>query len=222
MLDGLGAFYLVCFLFGAVFTTLSLLSGVAHLPLAGGHVLHLGHGVHVHGAHAPGHENSPAFNLGSVLAFLTWFGGVGFLLHTLSPLGLLVVLLLSLAAGFVGGTLIAFFVAGFLWPAQTVMDPAQYRLDGTRGRITAAIPAGGTGEISYSKAGTHRSDAARSLDGQAIPHGTEVVILTYTHGIAYVQPLEQYLTMPAAEVAGRLTALGIEAGDQSGNRKQSR
>src|SRR5581483_10855237 len=125
--------------------------------------LHVGHGLTVHAAHAPGHAGAPVFNLGSVLAFLTWFGGVGFLLHTLSPLGLLVVLLLSLLAGVAGGALIAFFVAGFLWPAQTVMDPAQYRLDGTRGRITAAIPAGGTGEISYSKAGTRRSDAARGL-----------------------------------------------------------
>jgi len=204
MFDTLGTVYLVCFFFGAVFSMLTLLTGAAHLPLPGGHALHLGHVFH---PHTPGHEANPAFNLGSLLAFLIWFGGIGFLLHDLSPLGIVLVVLLSLLAGFAGASAIAFFLVKVLLPAQTVVDPAQYRLDGTPGRITAAIPAGQTGEISYSKAGTRRSDAARSIDGEPIAHGEEVVIVTYRRGIAYVQPLKKYLGSSAAEIAGRLAAL---------------
>jgi len=211
MFDTLGTVYLICFLFGTVFTALSLLTGAAHLPLPGGHGLHVGHAFH---PHTPGHEANPVFNLGSLLAFLVWFGGIGFLLHELSPLSIVLVLLLSLVAGFAGAIAIAFFLVKVLLPAQTVVDPAQYRLDGTAGTITAAVPAGQTGEISYSKAGTRRSDAARSIDGEPIAHGEEVVILTYKRGIAYVQPLKKYLGSSAAEIAGRLAALEDGSRDQ--------
>jgi hypothetical protein len=204
MFDALGTFYLICFLFGAVFIALSLVTGTAHLPLPGGHGLHLSHAFH---PHSPGHEANPVLNLGSLLAFLLWFGGIGFLLHELSPLALVLVVLLSLLAGLAGAIAIAVFLVKVLLPAETVVDPAQFRLDGTPGRITAAVPADGTGEITYSKAGTRRSDAARSIDGIPIPHGEEVVILTYKRGIAYVQPLQRYLGSSAAEIAGRLAAI---------------
>jgi hypothetical protein len=209
MLDALGTFYLICFLFGAVFIALSLVTGAAHLPLPGAHSLHLGHAVH---GHAGGQRAGSFLNVGSALAFLLWFGGIGFLLHVLSPLALVLVLLLSLLAGLAGAGAIAFFLFKVLLPAQTVMDSAQYRLDGTPGRITAAIPAGGTGEITYSKAGTRRSDAARSVDGEAIAHGEEVVILTYKRGVAYVQSLKKYLGSSATDIAGRLSALENEPG----------
>ncbi len=218
MFDALSTFFLVCFLFGAVLSALSLLSGAAHLPLPGAHALHFGHALHLPGpAHgnAPTRGDMPSINFGSVLAFLAWFGGIAFLLHALSSLALIVVLLLSLLSGLGGAALLALFLIRVLVPAQTIMEPAQYRLDGTTGRITAAIPAGGTGEITYSKAGTRRSDGARSIDGQAIPHGEEVVIVAYERGIAYVQPLQRYLTSSAAEIAARLAALQHERTDRT-------
>ena len=171
-------------------------------------------------AHARVHPGRRArtgspINVGSLLAFLIWFGGVGFLLHAFSPLVLLLVILLALLAGLGGAAIIALFLVKVLIPAQTVIDPSQYRLDGTSGRITATIPAGGTGEITYSKAGTRRSDAARSIDEQAVPHGSEVVILGYRRGIAYVQTLDRYLNSPASEVAGRLAALEQDRGESA-------
>ena len=212
----LSAVFLICFLFGASFTFLSLLSGTAHLSLPGGHGLHLGH-LHLghlhfgHAAHAghtthAGNDASP-FNAGSLLAFLAWFGGAGYLLLNLSPLALAIVVLLAILAGLIGAGLIFLFLLKVLMPAQTVLDPETYRLDGTAARITAGIPAGGTGEIIYSKAGTRRSDAARSIDGEPIGRNEEVVILSYNRGIAYVQTLKRYLGSPASEIAERLAAL---------------
>jgi membrane protein implicated in regulation of membrane protease activity len=210
MLDAPATFFLICFLFGIALSALSLLTGFAHLPL-GGHGVHLSHAFHLHApAHSDTHESGSPLNLGSLLAFLVWFGGIGFLLHALSPLALLLVLLFSVMAGIAGATVIAFFLVKVLIPAQTEVDPAQYRLEGTAGSITAAIPAGGTGEITYSKVGTRRSDAARSIDGNAIPHGEEVVIMGYKRGIAYVQPLEKYLSSSASAIAGLLAALEDE------------
>jgi hypothetical protein len=218
----LSAIFLVCFLFGSIFTLISLLTGAAHLALPGGHGLHvgnlhlghLGHVAHAgHGAGAGqghmagGREGASPLNAGSLLAFLAWFGGVGYLLLNLSPLALLIVVVLAVLAGLIGASLIFFFLLKVLMPAQTVVDPEAYRLEGTAARVTARIPTGATGEIIYTKAGTRRSDAARSIDGEPIQRNEEVVILSYKRGIAYVQTMKRYLNSPAAEIAERLTAL---------------
>jgi hypothetical protein len=59
--------------------------------------------------------------------------------------------------------------------------------------VTVRIPAGGTGEVVFSKAGARRSEAARALGGVAIPRGSEVVITDYTDGFATVQPWAEFL-----------------------------
>jgi len=207
----LAGFFLICFLFGIALSFLTFLTGAAHISLPGAHALHLGHHLLLPGGHSTGHETASPLNLGSLLAFLTWFGGVGYVLFTLSPLALLGVILLSLLAGVAGGALILVFVAKVLLPAQTSVDPEAYRLDGTPARVTAGIPAHGTGEITYSKAGTRRSDAARSINGIAMVHGEEVVILAYRHGIAYVQSLKEYLSSSATAIAAQLMALDSDA-----------
>ena len=225
MHDSITGFFLVCFLFGTVLTLLTFVTGTAHLSLPGAHGLHISHVGHIghvgHLGHAhpqaqsgggSGRDSAPVLNLGSALVFLTWFGGVGFLLHALSPLALLLVLIVALLAGLGGAVLIFLFLAKVLLPAQTRLDPEQYRLEGTPVRITAGIPAGGTGEITYTKAGTRRSDAARNIDGDAMPYGEEAVILDYRHGIAYVQTLKRYLNSPASAIAAQLANLDRDQG----------
>jgi hypothetical protein len=163
--------------------------------------------VHAAGVHGAPDESISPLNLGSVLAFLAWFGGIGYLLHTLSPLAAILVLPLAVMAGIAGGGVILLFLVRVLLPAQTRIDAGSYKLEGTPARVTATIATGETGEITYAKAGTRRSDAARSIDGQAIARGNEVVILTYRHGIAYVQTMQHYLGTSAAALAGQITAL---------------
>lgn len=206
MHDPVSLFFLACFLVGAALSFISLFAGFAHLPVHGGHLLHVGHAGRVASTHN-GSESASPFNAGTVLAFVAWFGGVGYLLRTLSLLPFLFVLLLSLLAGLAGATLIALFLIKVLVPAQTVVDPERYRMDGTQAHVTASIMSGGVGEVTYSKAGTRRSDAARSLDGEPIARGTDVVIVSYQRGIAYVSPTETYLRTPAREMIDRLAAL---------------
>ena len=54
-------------------------------------------------------------------------------------------------------------------------------------------PAGGTGEVIFSKVGARRSEAARGFGGAAIPRGQEVVITAYADGFATVQPWGEFL-----------------------------
>jgi membrane protein implicated in regulation of membrane protease activity len=175
---------------------------VAHAPhaSAGGHVtaaetdqagiLHVLHGQAWHGL--------PLLNPSSALGFLTWFGAAGYLLLRYADWAVWAVLVGALLAGAISWYLIARFL-GLILAGEREMDPADYRLVGTVGRISVSVPAGGTGEMIFSKAGARRSEAARSAGGRPIARGTEVVITAYQDGFALVQPWEEFISAEAAE-----------------------
>jgi len=197
-------FYLICFVVGAVLIVVSFFSGVLHLP----HFLHFPHqggGLHLGGGHAGGghvggahgtsgvargggtsYQVSP-LNFPTLLIFLVWFGGTGYLLtHYERGWGFLG-LLVSAVAGIAGAAIVFTFMAKVLVKADENLDPADYVMVGTLGKLTVSIREGGTGEIVYVQGGTRKSAAARSEDGRAVEKGTEVVITLYTKGVAYVR-----------------------------------
>jgi membrane protein implicated in regulation of membrane protease activity len=171
--------------------------GVAHV----GHgMAHAGHGqLHTatnvgHGHGDPGNTAAllPLLNGSSVVGALTWFGAAGYLLLRLGDLALPAVIVGALLAGGIGWYLVARFL-GLVLSGEREMDPSDYRLEGTVGNVTVGIPAGGTGEVVFAKAGTRRSEAARAMGGGPIPRGSEVVITSYADGFATVQPWGEFL-----------------------------
>ncbi|MBI4497060.1 MAG: hypothetical protein HY689_04060 [Chloroflexi bacterium] len=212
-------FFLICFLFGALFTVVSVALGfVAHLSDGSlGHLGHDGSGAHPAAlgdgghlplgldppdalAHAPppgeatagGHARLPLLNVSSALAFLTWFGAAGYLLTEFAAWPALAALGAAVAAGGTGGTIVALFL-GQVLAGERAMHQRDYRLEGTLARVTVSISAQGVGEILFTLAGARRSEAARSLSGRAIPRETEVVIIAYERGVATVQPWEEFV-----------------------------
>jgi membrane protein implicated in regulation of membrane protease activity len=181
-----------CFAFGLLFTVVTFLLGAiggADLHV-GGHALLSGlTGSHSHG-HTSGHGSTHVspFSLSTASAFLTWFGGAGYLLSRYSPFTALSVTLAALLCGTVGGALFFAVVARFIVPRLTVMNPEDFRVQGAVARVTSTIQADGIGEIVYTLGGTRHSDGARSESNQPIERGTQVVILRMDKGIAYVQP----------------------------------
>jgi membrane protein implicated in regulation of membrane protease activity len=202
--------FLACFIFGALFTLASLVLGnvhLGHIQLGHGGHAHLGHAGHV-GHHAPhvhaesGEQSGqlPWLNASSLVGGLTWFGAAGYLLVRLGDWALPAVVLGALLAGALGWYLVARFL-GLVLAGESEMDPADYRLEGTVGKITVRIPAGGTGEVIFSKAGARRSEAARALGDVPIPRGTEVVITHYADGFATVQPWAEFIAARDAVAA---------------------
>ncbi len=151
-----------------------------------------GAGGTVHPIHHAGHGVSP-LNLSTAMAFLTWFGGAGYILRVYAGLWGLASIVAASLAGLAGGAIIFYFLARVLLPGQRILDPADYRMEGTVAEVTVPIQPGMVGEIVYSKGGSRHSDGARSVDGSAIEHGTEVVIVRYERGIAYVEPWSSYV-----------------------------
>lgn len=207
-------FYLFCFLVGFLWSLVSLLIGHLNIDLpfhhgdaghgAFGHgdasqgMMHDGGGMdhgdlsqgggHDAGAtdHVRGVTISP-INLGTIAAFLAWFGGVGYLLESYSSIWFIWGLGLSVVGGLAGASVIYLFLAKVLIGSEKDLNPSDYHMTGVLGRVASPIREGGTGEIVYSQQGTRRTCGARSEDGKAIPQGVEVLVIRYQKGIAYVR-----------------------------------
>lgn len=185
-------FYLICFLVGFALSLLSLLAGSLHVHLPH---LHMHHGIHLGGhghAGGGGHGTTVSFfNMGTLAAFLTWFGGTGYLLTTHYGVFFAAVLGIAGLSGLGGAAVVFWFLAKVLMSREEALDPADYEMVGVLGKLSIAIRPGGTGELIYTQGGTRRVSGARAEDGAAIAKGAEVVVTRYEKGIAYVRPWDE-------------------------------
>jgi hypothetical protein len=197
-------FYLICFIVGFALSLVSFAAGAMHMDVSQ-HVGDVMPGAHVGGdlgsqvggdvgsnaaapAHYAGHAPSISpFNFSTLMVFLAWFGGAGALLVSQWHAGLIVSLAGSVASGLFGATLVFMFIVKVLLPHDASMSPRDYQLKGVVGSLTLGIREGGTGEIGYVQGGTRKLCAARGLDGAAIPTGTEVLVVRFDQGVAYVR-----------------------------------
>ena len=197
-----------------------------HFGHFGGHALHLHLGHAGHAAHA-GHtgthathttsgaaqtastpsvwsslENAleGALNLYGILIFLLIFGLLGFLLHNATNLAAALIVLVALLAGLAGAIVTsALFARVFLMNVTVGLTSESSQFAGRLGRVSMTIREGGTGEVIFQGAtGARQSLGARSLDGQPIAAGTEVVILSAHDGIARVQPWDRFMASARA------------------------
>jgi membrane protein implicated in regulation of membrane protease activity len=197
-------FYLICFTLGLSLTVLSALGAFTHLHIGHAHLhLHPGHGVgHAH-MHVPSPRAAVKTNVSPVngftlAAFLCWFGGCGYLLARSHDFGMWIVLSLASITGIAGGATLFWFLVRVLLPHEHELTAADTDILGILGLVTGPIREVGTGEIQFSQNGARRFAPARSDAGVALPRGTEVVVMRYEQGIAYVRPWD--------ELSGELTA----------------
>ncbi len=177
-------FFLTCFAVGLTFSVISFLAGNLHLHWTH---FHIDFGGHAPGAHHAGGRGAGPVNVGTVAAFLAWFGGAGYLIARYVDGWYVVALAGAVVSGFLGASIVFFFLARVLMRHDEVLDPADYDMVGVLGRVSGGIRPSGTGEMIFSQAGTRRAAAVRSDSGMAIPQNAEVVVTRYERGIAYVR-----------------------------------
>src|SRR5256884_8350880 len=182
-------FFLLSFVVGFSQRVLSSQAGTVnpplpfrlHLPFHGGH--HAGgfhSGGHAHGAssakgastHAHGHFSW--FNASTMLAFLAWFGGTGYILTKYSNLVAMASLGLATLAGLVSGSMVLKVMVKLMHSNETQLNEADYRVEGSLCTVTMPIRANGIGEVVFLLGGVRRSAGARTDDGNFFLKGTEV------------------------------------------------
>jgi membrane protein implicated in regulation of membrane protease activity len=190
-------FYLLCFIVGFSLSVLSFLAGAIHIHLpfklhfpfhGSGH----GHGALAKAGSSNGGTHVSWFNASSAMAFLAWFGGVGYILATRSGLEALIALVIAVAAGLIAATIVFKFMVKLMNAESSHLKDEDYRYEGLVGTVTVPIRANGIGEIVFLQGGARRSAGARSQDGSALEKGAEVVTERYENGIAYVRRWDEF------------------------------
>jgi membrane protein implicated in regulation of membrane protease activity len=181
------AMFLGCFVVGFVLSALSFALSAVHLHF---HV-HVPFAHHLHGPHGHasqgGRGGVSPFNFATMMAFLAWFGGTGYLLTSEFRWLAIPALTMATLAGSLGAFVVFWVMAHVLWSPEESMQSADYQMVGVFGRIGQSVRDGGTGELIYSHGGTRHSCGARSADGRPIENGAEVVVTAYDRGIAQVR-----------------------------------
>lgn len=181
------AVYLTCFGIGLALSVLAFAGGFLHLHIGHWHVG--GHGHALGKGTMSGHAGTllAPLNGFTVVAFLCWFGGTGYLLTHGRVLGWPFVLILAVLSGLAGAGLVFWFLVRVLLPREQTLEPADTPLVGVLGRVSAAVPSNGVGEMLYTQNGARRSMPICAEDGMPIHRNAEVVVLRYQRGIGYVR-----------------------------------
>ncbi|RTE11813.1 hypothetical protein [Paenibacillus whitsoniae] len=167
-------FFLVCFIAGLLLTVLITLFGVDSLDF----------GTDMHAAH--GHGGHSGFNLPTLLAGITVFGGVGYLLAAFGPWSLILVIVVAAAAGVGVGWLFFLLYVKVLYKHDDTMLESEFDLSGQLGEITVPMAGSGIGEMVYVLHGTKRSISVRSEHGEPIAKGAKVMVVQMKDGVATV------------------------------------
>ena len=176
--------YLGCFTFGFLMSLVAFVAHSAHAHLPGHHggPGHAGHSSHGSGGHFS------KFNMTTLSAFLTWFGGTGYLLLRYSAFGFLIAMSIAAAAGLAAASVVFLFVTKVLLRNEVEMREIDYEMVGVLGRVSSPVLSGtGIGEMIYTRDGARRAVAIRSDQSEPITKGTEVVVTRYERGVAYVR-----------------------------------
>ncbi len=199
--------YLFCFLIGASLSIFSFLAGAIHLhlpfhlhfPFPGGHAGgHLGAGAHHAGGFARGGATRGGMhiswlNASTILAFLAWFGGTGYLLTKYSHVVSILIIVLATFAGLAAGWIVLGFLLKLVGPSDEPLREEDRRIVGALAKVSMTIRENGTGEIIFPLGGSRSCSGARSEDGTSIEKGAEVVIEKYEQGIAYVKRWDEFM-----------------------------
>jgi membrane protein implicated in regulation of membrane protease activity len=190
------AIYLTCFGVGLVLSVLAFASGSGHLHFGHFHFGHHHGGLAPKGAavRAGAHQAAQMspINGFTIVAFLCWFGGTGYLLHRGSVFSNALVLVFSAISGLAGSSLIFWFLSRVLLAYERTLEAADTDIVGVVGKLSGGVSNNAAGEMLYSQNGSRWSAVVRSEDGTAIERGAEVVVMRRANGVAYVRRWDEF------------------------------
>lgn len=178
-------FYLATFLTGLLLGVYVMIRGVERVGTRG-------RSLELDAMGRPVGTARMALTAPTVGAFATILGITGYLLWRYSTLTVQVQLFVGVGAALLGTFVATWAVAHWAKQAATedVVDE-RYLLQGHPAQVVASIASSERGEITYVVGEKRYATAAMSLDGNAVPAGTEVVIDRVEDGVAYVEPWVQ-------------------------------
>jgi membrane protein implicated in regulation of membrane protease activity len=166
--------YLGCFLFGLLFTIVSVFFG-HHF---GGHDADVGTGGHAEAGYE--HTGMPGispFSPTTICSFITAFGGFGLIFSQISATSnVWVSTPLSLFGGLLIATAVLSLFSYVFHKTQSSSEGRIGSLVGCTATVITPIPTSGVGEIAYVQGGSRYTAPAREQNGVAVANGQTVKI----------------------------------------------
>jgi hypothetical protein len=181
--------YFGCFLFGLVFTIVSVFFG-HHF---GGSDAHFDLGTGGHAEAGYDHSGMPGispFSPTTICSFITAFGGFGLIFSSIpATRSVWVSTPLSLFGGLViAGSVLALFSFVFQ-KTQSSSEGRIGSLVGSTATVITPIPTSGVGEIAYVQGGSRYTAPAREQNGVAVANGQTVKITRIAESQFFVSTL---------------------------------
>ena len=163
---------------------------------------HVAHGAHVtpSSGHSQGQHGGASIgeflNPTSIALFLLGFGFFGYVFHNAAQIVLPLTLLFAGIGGLVIAALLLLLISRMFGDSEgaTVQDVSDRT--GLLGKVSITIQENSIGEIIYtSPGGMRKSIPARSINGQRIESGQEVVVVNYQrgNGVAEVDTWDHFM-----------------------------
>lgn len=135
-------------------------------------------------------EGISFLNPAVILAFLTFFTALGFIIETFTSLNSITVGIISAVVAFVLDVLLYYFILIPLKSAEVSMAYTEESLGGQVGKVIVPIPVDGFGEVVIETVNGIISKRATSFDHVAIPYDSKVLIIEVKEGTLYVREYE--------------------------------
>lgn len=167
--------YIVCLVFGLIYTLVTLIFGHS--------VADWLEQVHFH---------LPVLQPVLLVSGLTAFGGAGYLLSHLTSFSAGVVLALAIVVG-AGLAVASYFL--YVEPMSRAENSTGYsmaQLNGKLGEVSTTIPADGLGEVLVTLVSGTTHHMAASVDQTPIREGTRVVVVEVRDHVLFVTPFPEF------------------------------
>jgi len=135
-------------------------------------------------------EGIPFFNPTVILAFLTFFAALGFIIEIFTSLNSILIGIISAVLSLVLDVLLYYFILIPLKSAEVSMAYTEESLGGQVGKVIVPIPVDGFGEVIVETVNGIISKRATSYDNVAIPYDSKVLIVEVAKGTLYVREYE--------------------------------
>jgi hypothetical protein len=223
--DPLSLAFIGCFFIGLFFLLIASFFGhgaTHHLGGAGHMHLHhaSGHVGITSGAASSGHgsmqlQRGTQASNGSVISllsflnpmslaiFLVGFGFLGYVFHNaIASLALQFTFAIAIVGGIILALVFLVLLNHIFGGSRSVTVQDVSDRTGLLAKVSMTIPQSSIGEVSYiSPGGSRKSVPARSLSGQRLERGQEVVVLNYQDGIAEVDTWDHFVNREAIDIA---------------------
>ncbi|MFN7251380.1 MAG: NfeD family protein [Anaerobacillus sp.] len=127
-----------------------------------------------------------------ILAFLTIFSAMAYLMEKLTAVHSFIIIIFSLITALILVTMLNVFILIPLSKAEATLAYSDEDLKGRVGKVITSIPIDGFGEVIIQGYGGTIAKSAVSFEEEAIPYDTDVLVIEVKNGVLHVVPHEKF------------------------------